>query len=153
MTTPDRPAPLTWLIEGRLAGCVHPRVEGNFAALARLGVGLVVNLTEEAHDPALLARLGLEELHLPVADFTAPTQPQLAQGVAAIDAALAVGNKVAVHCAGGLGRTGTLLACYFVQQGASAADAIARVRAARPGSVETPAQAAAVVHYAASLGR
>jgi len=150
---PDRPEPLTWWCEGRLAACAHPRVEGNFAALAGMGVGLVVNLTEEAHDPAMLARVGLAELHLPVADFTAPTQPQLARGVAAIEAALAEGEKVAVHCEGGLGRTGTLLSCCFVGQGLSAADAIAHVRAARPGSVETPAQAAAVVRYAASLGR
>jgi atypical dual specificity phosphatase len=59
---------------------------------------------------------------------------------------------VAVHCGGGLGRTGTLLACYLVSaEGLPADAAIARVRAARPGSVETEDQEQAVRRYAERL--
>jgi protein-tyrosine phosphatase len=47
-----------------------------------------------------------------------------------------------------LGRTGTVLACYLVRRGLSADEALARVRAARPGAVETRAQEAAVRTYA-----
>ena len=55
-----------------------------------------------------------------------------------------------MHCGGGLGRTGTLLACYLVRQGLPAAEAIERVRAVRPGSVETRQQAQAVHAYGQS---
>jgi atypical dual specificity phosphatase len=54
-----------------------------------------------------------------------------------------------VHCAGGLGRTGTVLAAYLVHRGRSAEEAIAEIRRQRPGSVETPAQADAVRQFAA----
>jgi atypical dual specificity phosphatase len=70
------------------------------------------------------------------------------RGVAAIADALENGRVAVVHCGAGLGRTGTLLACYLVHSGLNADEAIRRLRAVRPGSVETRAQVAAVVAYA-----
>jgi len=140
-----------WLEEGRLLGCAYPRREAAVAGLARQGVSVLINLHERAHDPARLARHGLEEVHLPVADFTPPSPAQVDCGVTAIAEALDAGQRVAVHCAGGRGRTGTLLACHLVLRGLDPHAAIARVREARPGSVETRAQAAAVVAYARRL--
>ena len=86
-------------------------------------------------------------------DFTPPSPEQLECGVAAIEQAVASERKVAVHCGGGLGRTGTLLACYLVKGGLNPSEAIARVRAVRPGSVETPAQEAAVEDYSQRIAR
>ena len=93
-------------------------------------------------------KTALTEVHLPVKDFSAPAPEQVARGVAAIEDAMAAGQRVAVHCGGGLGRTGTLLACLLVDRGLTAREAIARIRAARPGSVETAGQVAAVETYA-----
>ena len=54
------------------------------------------------------------------------------------------GDPVAVHCAAGLGRSGTMAAVYLVADGASADEAITRVRDLRPGSIETEEQENAV---------
>ena len=83
-------------------------------------------------------------LHLPIADMAIPgasTQAAWLRNGPALQAALASGERILIHCAAGLGRTGMVVAKLLVMQGIDATDAIAQVRAARPGTIETPAQA------------
>jgi atypical dual specificity phosphatase len=138
-----------WLVPGKLGACAHPAfVQGLVPELRALRIGLVVNLCEQPDSPELLKLLSAQAIHLPVPDFEPPTEAQLARGVAAITEALRGGTRVAVHCAAGLGRTGTLLAAYLVAEGHTPDESIARVRAVRPGSIETAAQVRAVHNYA-----
>jgi len=133
-----------WVAPGVL-GCAYPRTERALAALSANGVRLLVNLHDRPHDPVRLARYDLEEIHLPVKDFATPSPGQVERGVNAVFEARTAGDAVAIHCGGGLGRTGTLLACYLASsEGLGAVESIQRVRSIRPGSVETRAQAAAV---------
>ena len=140
--------PVTWLERDNLAACRFPRTEQELRELAERGVRLLINLHEQPHQPERLARYGMTELHLPVPDFTPPKPEQLERALNEIERAIESGTRVAVHCGAGLGRTGTLLACYLVRRGLTADEAIARVRALRPGSVETDAQEAAVRSFA-----
>lgn len=143
------PNAFDWLIPDRLAACVNPGV-GEQAArrLAIEGITLIINMYEKADEPELLERLGARSIHLPVLGSCAPTLLQLDIGVQAISQALERGEKVAVHCGAGLGRAGTMLAAYLVSQGCPADQAIATVRAARRGSVETLEQEQAVHEFA-----
>jgi len=137
-----------WVAPGVL-GCAYPRTERALAALSESGVRLLVNLHERPHDPDRLARHGLREFHLPMKDFAAPSPRQVERGVGSILETVAAGEAAAVHCGGGLGRTGTLLACYLASsEGIGAEEAIGRVRALRAGSVETPAQLSAIRTWA-----
>jgi len=138
-------ANFSWIIEGRVAGMARPRPTG-LEWLRDQGVSAVVSLTEAP--PAGLD--GFEHIHLPVPDMTSPTLDELRAAVKFIQDHADRG--VVVHCDAGLGRTGTVLAAYLVSTGASARAALERVRALRPGSVETPDQEQAIARYAELVG-
>jgi atypical dual specificity phosphatase len=140
----------TWMEPDALAACIYPQTDLELAQLAGLGITLIVNLHDRPHPESAMTRHNIRQLHLAVPDMSAPTQEQLRLGVSTIESALADGNKVVVHCAVGLGRTGTLLACLYVKRGMQADEAIAHVRSLRPGSVESEAQVRAVHEFEAS---
>ena len=141
----------SWVVPGQLAGCGRPDVPAALRALSEEGVRVLVSVTEDAPPPEWLAQAGIEGFHVSgVRDLGAPTAEQLAAAVDSIEAALAAGRPVAVHCQAGAGRTGTVLAAYFAAQDMSADEAIARVRALRTNSVESAEQENAVRAYAQS---
>jgi protein-tyrosine phosphatase len=110
----------------------------------RAGATHLINLTESRHDAAQFSRLGIVELHLPVKDFHPPAPEQVR---AAIDFLARAPGPVLIHCRGGLGRTGTLIACLYVSRGMTVEDAIARTRAERPGTIETKGQLEAIQRH------
>ena len=54
--------------------------------------------------------------------------------------ALTAGKKILIHCKGGLGRTGMIAARLMVELGEPPADAIKKVRRARPDAIENSKQ-------------
>jgi atypical dual specificity phosphatase len=136
-----------WLIENKIAGVSFPRSEEAFATLRALGVRALLTLSEQLPPADRLSKFAMQVEHVPLADFSAPTISEIERAIAAIEGFLEQGQTVAVHCGAGLGRTGTILACYLVSQGASAQEAIIRVRQLRPGSIETAAQEAVIALY------
>ena len=64
-----------------------------------------------------------------------------------IQQSIAHEEPVAVSCGGGIGRTGTILACYLVAQGIGAEQAIPTLRSTCGPSMETQTQEAAVYAY------
>lgn len=87
------------------------------------------------------------------ADFGLPTDPVSADRAIILAWQHALTDRVEVACMGGLGRTGTALACLATLDGLSPAAAIDHVRAAYdPRAIETPEQADYVARFVAVNG-
>lgn len=100
--------------------------------------------------PEAVRDRGLQWIHLPVTDRHPPDHrfrlhwPSIAP---ALHETLANDGRIVVHCMGGQGRAGTLAAVILHEAGIPMEEAIARVREARRGAIETEAQAEWLEHY------
>ncbi|HKB37321.1 MAG TPA: dual specificity protein phosphatase family protein [Gemmataceae bacterium] len=147
------PHGFTWIKRPLLAALSRPSAAEDLTWLREHGIQVLVSLSEDAPRRDWINDAGLMVFHVPIIDMEAPTQEQLERCLSAIERAHAQNMGVAVHCTAGLGRTGTVLAAWFVTQGLSAQSAIARVRRLRPGSVETEEQERAVEQFAKGYGQ
>lgn len=106
--------------------------------LDQLGVGNLGNVAEAVE---------LDWHHLPIPDMHSPDE-RFERGWTytghVLRRKLASGERVLIHCRGGLGRTGTIAARLAIEFGTPPVDALRAVREARRGTVETPAQEAYV---------
>ena len=120
--------------------------------IADWGAVVVVSLVE-SHELTALKVEGVGEavranhmdlLHLPIRDVSVPDgtfEDAWQRHGPGLRARLRAGFDVLVHCKGGLGRAGLVASRLLIDLGWAPADALAAVRAARPGAVETAEQA------------
>jgi protein-tyrosine phosphatase len=113
---------------------------------AMLGVPRLVDRAE---------RVGMTVHRFEIADRSVPAADQadaFDQLVGSVCDDLRAGRTVTVFCRGGLGRSGLVAACVLVRLGEKPARAVARVRSARPGAIETREQERYVEGYAERIG-
>jgi hypothetical protein len=160
---PEPIVPDSYWVTDQLAAGEYPGATtepGARAKVARFeiaGITLFVDLTHptdrlEPYEPYLTAaRRG----HHAIADNDVPPAGEMTATLDAIDAALAEGETVYVHCWGGIGRTGTVIGCWFVRHGRTY-EAIELIRELRrptpdyrrqPDSPQTSAQHAFVEQW------
>jgi len=93
----------------------------------------------------------LETRYFPILDQSVCSIPEICEMVGWLDEKLAGGASIMVHCVGGLGRSGLVVACYLASKGLDADSAIEEVRRARsPRAIESTVQEGFVREFAAS---
>jgi len=120
-------------------GRYRPFEEEEAEAL-RLGVSAVVRLITDwetesrspAYADAIRSRaLGWEDLQFPIPDFGVPDNAEaFARLVDRVAAMLGEGRTILVHCAAGIGRTGSFAAALLVRLGCGLEEALRRVELA-----------------------
>jgi protein-tyrosine phosphatase len=131
-----------WIEPDRLLAGPYPG--GQVERLA--GIDVVVALTEEDELPPYELRPGVRLLRRPIPDFGCPEPAELRETLDVLERELAAGNTVYLHCRGGVGRTGTVLACHLVRNGLSPDEALSRLRSIGKGP-ETEEQHRLVVDW------
>ena len=123
----------------------------DLTAIQAWGASTVVTLIED-HEFALLGvgelgqrvgELGMNWIHLPIVDVSIPDgrfEELWANISSHLHSRLDAGERILVHCRGGLGRTGLVAGRILVERGCDPDIAMQRIRAVRPGAIETEEQ-------------
>jgi len=147
-----RPDNFSWLIEGKLAGSAIPTSKKEVEWMQEEGVKSIVTIREEPLDENWVDEI--KYLHIHSNDMSVPEFDDLVYSVDFIHRRITNKEPVMVHCLAGLGRTGTILACYMIKyQKMSTQDAIDYVREKRHGSIQSYPQEEIIFRFEKSLNR
>jgi atypical dual specificity phosphatase len=146
---------LWWAVDGVLAGMGMPYIDPNrrynsggaldaypddLPLIYQAGIRAVTCLLNIPSNQPVFQTAGFEFKCLPIQDGQAPTKAQADEFIEFVASCRLRNLPVAVFCEAGVGRTGTMIACYLIHDGKSAAEAIAHARTKEPSAVETMSQ-------------
>ena len=141
-----KPTNFSWLINDKLAGSGMPTSSTELEWVIKRGIKSIVTMTEEPLPESWIKNI--KYLHVPTEDLSAPDMEKINNTVDFINERIKNNEPTMVHCAAGIGRTGTILACYLIKfHNLSAKDAIDNVRKERPGSIQSESQEIAIGLY------
>ena len=126
-----------WVLDGEFLAGEYPlrlRTPGDrsrqIGRLLEAGIDCFIDLTGADECPSYdeLLPTGVLHIRMAVEDHGLPSTPAQMQDIQAMIARqLADGRRIYVHCRAGIGRTGTTVGCYLVEQGYGGREALAEL--------------------------
>jgi predicted protein tyrosine phosphatase len=130
-----------WVLPGRFMAGEYPRDAEEVSSRRKLSeylrcrVRLFIDLTEQGesglqpYEPMLRSlademEVDVNYVRCPITDCSVPDEATMTDILDRIDAALSEDKTVYVHCWGGVGRTGTVVATHLVRRGMRAQGAL-----------------------------
>jgi atypical dual specificity phosphatase len=144
-----RPTNFNWVIEDKLGGCGVPTSLREIKWLAKEHrIRSIVTIKEKPLSSEWFKSSSgiwegrIDYFHLSIEDYGAPSLKELDYVVNYISRQIDNGRPVMVHCSGGKGRTGTILAAYLIKKRIvlNAYQAINKLRKIRGESIQSKDQ-------------
>ncbi|MBI9051155.1 MAG: dual specificity protein phosphatase family protein [Anaerolineaceae bacterium] len=136
-----------WVDPNKLLAGPYPRhammeeqTRHQLAWLCEQGITCIIDLTGPGERSAyrqdfeqVCRRYNIDGIweRFPITDFGLPDKYLMRDILDEIQRNIESGGKVYLHCYGGIGRTGTVAACYLVEQGLSSEEALAKLQELR----------------------
>ncbi|MGQ9845090.1 MAG: MazG nucleotide pyrophosphohydrolase domain-containing protein [Caldisericia bacterium] len=127
----------SWVVDKFLAASEYPDDEKKLKFLKSQGIISIVTLSEKKIDDNLLSKYKFRNLYLPIKDFDIPKLSDVLKFLRWMKLMEKWRVPTLVHCDAGIGRTGTMLAIYFISKGKSAKESIELIKEKRGYKVES----------------
>jgi len=142
---------LNWVVPGKFIGFSGPSAtqkdpdgykrftpEDYVPIFKKNGVTMVIRLNHNQYEKERFTKNGIKHKDIYFLDGSCPKDDLINEFVATCEQEK---GAIAVHCKAGLGRTGSMIACYIMKHYKfPARDFIGWIRLARPGSILGPQQ-------------
>jgi atypical dual specificity phosphatase len=161
-----KPTNFKWIIKGKVAGSGVPMSANEVKWLVeKQGIRSIVTIKEKplqqqwfsnkkddnnnSANSSHSVNTKIDYLHISTQDYGAPSLEELDYVVNYINQQIDRERPVLVHCSGGKGRTGTILAAYLIKKenGITAEDAIRKLSNIRGESIQSKDQERIVFNY------
>ena len=131
-----------WVEENRFLAGEYPgsydleTTRRHMDAFLAVGINTFIDLTQAhelvPYDAVLKEQAGYYDVsasyhRFAIRDHSIPSIELMKNILNTIDTALNSGNRVYIHCWGGVGRTGVAVGCYFVRHGSTSEQSLLRV--------------------------
>ena len=139
-----------WVIPDKFLAGAYPggideeTTRQKLRSLIQVGIDVIIDLTcrgdsffpyeKFVESEAADYQVKLERSSFPILDYDIPPVEQMTQILDCIDESLKQGKRVYVHCIGGIGRTGTTVACHLVRHGLTGQQALVQLQVLRQAS-------------------